>query len=274
MITGASSGIGRSAALQIGRAKGEVILVARTKEKLDEVAHEIEAVGGTGGVIPATWPTSTTSTGWPTRCWTAYGNVDVLDQQRRPLDSPVGGRARMTASTTTSGRCSSTTSAPVKLILDLLPAMRGPTNQGTSSTSHSIGVQTGKGQAGGSQCFVKAICVAAGCQGTVLEVLSQGLRHQLHGPIDPAFLRRWTYKPTFQKVINRLAQIAKVFKIVGSSLVCLDVEWVPTSGLLTEVAFCQYDSGKVLLDVRLKHRLTASELIQGDSGKKTLDKEP
>jgi hypothetical protein len=42
---------------------------------------------------------------------------------------------------------------------------------------------------------------------------------------------------------------------------------VPTSSLLTEVAFCEYDSGKVLLDVRLKHRLTASELIQGDSSK-------
>jgi hypothetical protein len=41
--------------------------------------------------------------------------------------------------------------------------------------------------------------------------------------LTQAFLRRWTYKPTFQKAINRLAQIAKG-KIAGSSLVCLDVE--------------------------------------------------
>jgi hypothetical protein len=84
--------------------------------------------------------------------------------------------------------------------------------------------------------------------------------------LTQAFLRRWTYKPTFQKVIDRLAQIAKS-KILGSPLVCLDAKWVPTSGLLTEVAFCEYDSGKVLLDVRLKHHLTVSELIQGDSSK-------
>lgn len=84
--------------------------------------------------------------------------------------------------------------------------------------------------------------------------------------LTQAFLRQWTYKPTFQKVIDRLAQITKG-KIPGSSLVCLDVEWVPTSGLLTEVAFCEYDSGKVLLDVRLKHRLTASKLIQSDLSK-------
>jgi hypothetical protein len=122
------------------------------------------------------------------------------------------------------------------------------------------------GQAGGSQCFVKAICVAAGCQGTMLKSSCKVYDTSCLAQLTQAFLRRWTYKPTFRKVINRLAQIAKG-KIAGSSLVYLDVEWVPTSGLLTEVAFCEYDSGKVLLDVRPKHRLTASELIQGDSSK-------
>ena len=41
LITGASSGIGRTTALKLGEAGGEVILVARTREKLEEVAEEI-----------------------------------------------------------------------------------------------------------------------------------------------------------------------------------------------------------------------------------------
>jgi NAD(P)-dependent dehydrogenase (short-subunit alcohol dehydrogenase family) len=47
VITGASSGIGRSAALKIAAAGGIPILVARTMEKLEEVKAEIEAQGGT-----------------------------------------------------------------------------------------------------------------------------------------------------------------------------------------------------------------------------------
>ena len=52
VITGASSGIGRAAALKIAAAGGIPILVARTKEKLDEVKAEIEATGGTAYVAP------------------------------------------------------------------------------------------------------------------------------------------------------------------------------------------------------------------------------
>src|SRR3954469_22000997 len=52
VITGASSGIGRAAALKIAAAGGIPILVARTKEKLDEVKDEIEATGGTAYVAP------------------------------------------------------------------------------------------------------------------------------------------------------------------------------------------------------------------------------
>jgi NAD(P)-dependent dehydrogenase (short-subunit alcohol dehydrogenase family) len=47
VITGASSGIGRAAALKIAAAGGVPILVARTMEKLEEVKAEIEAQGGT-----------------------------------------------------------------------------------------------------------------------------------------------------------------------------------------------------------------------------------
>ena len=47
VITGASSGIGRSAALKIAAAGGIPLLVARGQEKLDETKQEIEAAGGT-----------------------------------------------------------------------------------------------------------------------------------------------------------------------------------------------------------------------------------
>jgi NAD(P)-dependent dehydrogenase (short-subunit alcohol dehydrogenase family) len=47
VITGASSGIGRAAAIKIAAAGGIPLLVARTQEKLDEVKAEIEAAGGT-----------------------------------------------------------------------------------------------------------------------------------------------------------------------------------------------------------------------------------
>jgi NAD(P)-dependent dehydrogenase (short-subunit alcohol dehydrogenase family) len=46
MITGASSGIGRATAIKCGAAGAEVLLVARTPEKLEETKAEIEESGG------------------------------------------------------------------------------------------------------------------------------------------------------------------------------------------------------------------------------------
>src|SRR3954465_5622406 len=53
LVTGAWRGIGKTLALKIGEAGGEVILVSRTREKLEEVAQQIEELGGTGHVMPA-----------------------------------------------------------------------------------------------------------------------------------------------------------------------------------------------------------------------------
>jgi NAD(P)-dependent dehydrogenase (short-subunit alcohol dehydrogenase family) len=52
LITGASSGIGRETALKVGDAGGEVLLVSRTREKLEEVASQVEERGGTAHVHP------------------------------------------------------------------------------------------------------------------------------------------------------------------------------------------------------------------------------
>ncbi len=53
VVTGASSGIGREVAKKIGEAGGTVVLVARTREKLEELQNEVEEAGGTAHVHPA-----------------------------------------------------------------------------------------------------------------------------------------------------------------------------------------------------------------------------
>ena len=50
LITGASSGIGKAAAIKCGEAGAEVLLVARTPEKLEETRAEIEEAGGTAHI--------------------------------------------------------------------------------------------------------------------------------------------------------------------------------------------------------------------------------
>ena len=50
LITGASSGIGKSTAIKCGEAGAEVLLVARTPEKLEETKAEIEEGGGTAHI--------------------------------------------------------------------------------------------------------------------------------------------------------------------------------------------------------------------------------
>ncbi|CAN5563629.1 hypothetical protein BH20ACT19_BH20ACT19_13250 [soil metagenome] len=53
LVTGASSGIGLQTAVAIGAAGGEVILVSRTREKLEAVAEQVREAGGTAHVHPA-----------------------------------------------------------------------------------------------------------------------------------------------------------------------------------------------------------------------------
>ena len=52
VITGASSGIGRSTALKVAQAGGVPVLVARGKDKLEDTQAAIEAAGGTAYVYP------------------------------------------------------------------------------------------------------------------------------------------------------------------------------------------------------------------------------
>jgi short-subunit dehydrogenase len=78
LVTGASSGIGRELALKIGEAGGEVILVSRTREKLDEVAEQVRDVGGTAHVHPADLSDSDDIERMAKEVLEEHGQVDIL----------------------------------------------------------------------------------------------------------------------------------------------------------------------------------------------------
>jgi short-subunit dehydrogenase len=140
VITGASSGIGRAAALKIAAAGGIPILVARTQEKLEEVKQEIEARGGSAYVAPCD-----------------LSDFDAIEQLVERL---LGDHARIDMLVNNAGRSIRRSVAlsydrfhdyertvrlnylsPVKLMLGLLPHMRDQGGGHVVNVS-SIGVQT------------------------------------------------------------------------------------------------------------------------------------
>jgi short-subunit dehydrogenase len=78
MITGASSGIGEALALKVGAAGGEVLLVARTREKLEAVAGRIGEAGGTAHVHPCDLSDRDQIATMADEVLAAYGRVDIL----------------------------------------------------------------------------------------------------------------------------------------------------------------------------------------------------
>jgi len=123
LITGASSGIGKAAALDIGKAGGTVLLVARSRDKLDEVRREIEALGGTARVHPGDLTDVDDIDRLCNEVLEQHGAVDILVNNagksiRRSIDRAYG-RFHDFQRTMQLNYF-----APVKLILNLLPVMR------------------------------------------------------------------------------------------------------------------------------------------------------
>jgi short-subunit dehydrogenase len=59
VVTGASTGIGRETAIELGNQGASVVLAARNQQALDEAAREVERLGGTAHVVVtdvADWP--------------------------------------------------------------------------------------------------------------------------------------------------------------------------------------------------------------------------
>ncbi len=140
LITGASSGIGKSAALKIGEAGGIVLLVARTEETLQEVADEVDAVGGVAYVYPCN-----------------LADADDIDRMAAEVLERHDGVNIVVNNAGKSIRRSIANSydrfhdyqrtmqlnyfGPVKLMLDLLPSMR-ERGSGHIINISTIGLQT------------------------------------------------------------------------------------------------------------------------------------
>ena len=90
LITGASSGIGLETALKVGEAGGEVLLVSRTREKLEEVAAQVEERGrhrARASMRPVRPRRHRPAGG---RGAGAARRHRRAGEQRRPLDPPLG----------------------------------------------------------------------------------------------------------------------------------------------------------------------------------------
>ncbi len=78
MVTGASSGIGEATALQIGKAGGHVLLVARSEEKLADIAAQVVEHGGTASVHTADLSSEEDLARMSAEVLEEHGGVDIL----------------------------------------------------------------------------------------------------------------------------------------------------------------------------------------------------
>jgi NAD(P)-dependent dehydrogenase (short-subunit alcohol dehydrogenase family) len=140
VITGASSGIGRAAALKIAAAGGIPLLVARTAEKLEEVRAEIEAAGGAAYAYPADLADYDAIDELVARMLSDHPAIDMLvNNAGRSIRRSVSvSYDRFHDYERTVGL---NYLSPVKLMLALLPHMR-ERGSGHIVNVSSIGVQT------------------------------------------------------------------------------------------------------------------------------------
>jgi NAD(P)-dependent dehydrogenase (short-subunit alcohol dehydrogenase family) len=140
MVTGASSGIGKAAAMKIADAGGIVLLVARTAEKLEETKATIEADGGTAYVHSADLSDADDVDRMADEVLAQHGHVDVLiNNAGRSIRRSIAlsyDRFHDFERTVQLNYFGA-----VKLILKLLPVMR-ERRSGQIVNISSIGVQT------------------------------------------------------------------------------------------------------------------------------------
>lgn len=135
LITGASSGIGEAAALQLGGAGAKLLLVARTQEKLEAVADVVRDQGGSAFVHTCDLSDPDDVDRMAKEVLAQHGHVDILINNagksiRRSVDRSYH-RFHDYQRTMALNYF-----APVKLMLDLLPVMR------ERSSGHIINIST------------------------------------------------------------------------------------------------------------------------------------
>lgn len=139
VVTGASSGIGRATAQLLARHGGNVMLVSRTKEKLDVLKDEIEREGGHAFVYPADLSDLDACEAMINQVLHDHGHVDILINNagrsiRRAIDAEYDRfhDFQRTMQLNYFGA--------VKLLLAVLPGMR-KRRRGHIINISSIGVQ-------------------------------------------------------------------------------------------------------------------------------------
>jgi len=78
VVTGAGRGIGRAAALAFAEQGANVVITARTKEQLDEVAAEVAALGQRAAVVPADVSDTSSLAGIVEAAISEFGRLDIL----------------------------------------------------------------------------------------------------------------------------------------------------------------------------------------------------
>ena len=140
LITGASAGIGEALALKVGEAGAQTLLVARTREKLENVAARIEAAGGAAHVHPADLSDLEDIDRMADEILAAHRGVDVLvNNAGRSIRRSIAlSYDRMHDFERT---IQLNYLAPVKLVLRFLPGMRDRRSGHIVNVS-TMGVQT------------------------------------------------------------------------------------------------------------------------------------
>ncbi|WP_262983015.1 SDR family NAD(P)-dependent oxidoreductase [Glutamicibacter arilaitensis] len=93
IVTGASSGIGAAIARSLATHGASVVLIARRKDRLDALAAEIEAAGGTALAIEADITERSQAEQAVARALDRFGRLDVLvNNAGLMLIGPIVGR--------------------------------------------------------------------------------------------------------------------------------------------------------------------------------------
>ena len=140
LITGASSGIGEASARRIAEAGGNVLLVARGREKLEGLQNDITALGGTAHVYPCDLTDMEAIDAMSEEVIEAHGPVDVLvNNAGRSIRRSVALSYERFHDYERTMQLNYF--APVRLILRFLPGMR-ERGSGQVINMSSVGVQT------------------------------------------------------------------------------------------------------------------------------------
>jgi NAD(P)-dependent dehydrogenase (short-subunit alcohol dehydrogenase family) len=172
MITGASSGIGKAAALRIAEAGGITLLVARTPEKLEETKAEIESRGGVAHIHRADLSDKDDVDRMADEVLAEHGHVDILiNNAGRSIRRSVAlsyDRIHDFERTMQLNYFGA-----LKLILRLLPVMR-ERKSGHIINVSSIGVQTHTPRFSAYVASKAALDAFSRCIGS--EVIDDGVR--------------------------------------------------------------------------------------------------